>query len=243
MPGAAQATPGVRRQPSLLRKWLPLLGLAILGWVLSRLDAKELVRAFGRVGVSALALSCAAFSLNLWLKVWRWQRLLRAQSISLPHRYALPAFLSAQFYAQITIGRVGEFLRIEALTERGVSAGTALASCVFDRLLDVILVLFTGLGLGALWLGDVRVAIAAGAVALSVLLGVAALFVVFGGETYRGPGAGLLVRLETRPSGARSLRTVRELARGMRPMLRPRALLEASAWTLAAWCCYFEALF
>jgi uncharacterized membrane protein YbhN (UPF0104 family) len=26
-------------------------------------------------------------------------------------------------------------------------------------------------------------------------------------------------------------------------MLRPRALLEASAWTLAAWCCYFEALF
>jgi uncharacterized protein (TIRG00374 family) len=235
-----------RRSPPSWRRFLPLAGLCLLGWVLSRLDLRALSQAFGRVSLATLALSCGWFSLNLWLKAWRWQRLLLAQGIVLPHRVALAAFMSAQFYAQVTVGRVGEFVRIEALTERGVSAGRALSSCIFDRLLDVCLVLFAGSVLGAFVLGAARAAFAAALVmALLSLLG-AAFVNVLGRERARDPQAavpGWLAALERRPWATRALRVLRELARGMAPMLRSAALLEALVWTAIAWCGYFAALF
>ena len=222
-----------------VRKWLPLLGLVLLAWVLSRLDRGALASAFGQISAAALAQSCAWFGGNAWLKVVRWQRLLRSQGIPLPHRVALAAFLSSQFYAQVTVGRVGEFMRIEALLERGVRPGTALAACVFDRLLDVFVVLSLGVCLAALGLGDRRIAFAAAAslIGLSVL-GLWALSVLGRAEPVRQ-----LAPLARTRFGGRVLSFVRELAQGVVPMLRPRALAEASAWTLLAWCGYFAALF
>lgn len=222
-----------------LRKWLPLLGLVLLGWVLSRLERDALLEAFGRVGLGAVALSCLWFGINTAIKVWRWQRLLRSQGIELPHRVALAAYLSSQFYAQVTVGRVGEFMRIEALLERAVRPGTALAACVFDRLLDVCLVLSAGLCASAFWLGDMRVAWAAG---ISMLLlcgaGLLALWVL--GRPEPTPWLAPLARHRL---GARALRFARELAQGVVPMLRPAALSEAVVWTAAAWGFYFAALY
>jgi uncharacterized protein (TIRG00374 family) len=213
--------------------------LVLLGWVLSRLDRGALAGAFSQISAGALVASCAWFGGNAWLKVLRWQRLLLSQGIALPHRVALAAFLSSQFYAQVTVGRVGEFMRIEALLERGVRPGTALAACVFDRLLDVFVVLSLGVCLAALGLGDRRIAIAAavGMIALS-LLGLWALSVLGRAEPAR-----YLAPLTRWRFGARALGFVRELAQGVLPMLRPRALAEASFWTLLAWCGYFAALF
>lgn len=172
------------RRPAWFRL-LPLLGLCLLAWVLSRLDLRALSDAFGRVSLLTIALSCAWFTFNLWLKVYRWQRLLFAQGIRLPHRVALAAFMSAQFYAQVTVGRVGEFVRIEALTERGIGAGTALSSCIFDRLLDVFVVLFAGSVLGAFVLGAARAALAA-----ALVMALLALFALwFVRRVGREPGA------------------------------------------------------
>jgi uncharacterized protein (TIRG00374 family) len=227
------------RQTRALRKWLPLFGLVLLAWVLSRLDRVAFAKAFSEISASAVLLSCAWFGGNAWLKVLRWQRLLHSQNIVLPHRVALAAFLSSQFYAQVTVGRVGEFLRIEALLERGVRPATALAACVFDRLLDVFVVLSLGICLGALGLADRRVALAAAAIMLMLsALGVWALFVLG-----RSQPARFLEPLARTRFGAKALNFARELARGVVPMLRPRALSEATFWTLIAWCGYFAALF
>jgi glycosyltransferase 2 family protein len=227
------------RKPGRLRKWLPLLGLLLLGWVLARLDSGALAAAFSQISAGSLALSCAWFGGNAWLKVLRWQRLLRSQEIVLPHRVALAAFLSSQFYAQVTVGRVGEFMRIEALLERGVRPGTALAACVFDRLLDVFVVLSLGVCLGALGLGDPRIALAAGACMLVLsALGLWALSVLSRAEPARW-----LAPLGRSRFGARALGFVRELSQGVLPMLRPLPLAEAVLWTLVAWCGYFAALF
>lgn len=224
-------------KPPLWRKLLPLIGLAILAWLFTRLDMPALGRAFAQISWAALLGACASFSLNMWLKVLRWQRLLRAQAIVLPHRVALASFMSAQFYAQISVGRVGEFLRMEALIERGVSAGTALSSCVFDRLLDVYLVLATGAVLGLSVLGDRRAAIAAGvALLIGSLVGVG--FLVRLGRAAplsREPALGGLT--------ARIRRALSELARSTIPLLAPLPLAEAVLWTLVAWTFYFGALF
>ena len=225
------------RKPSRLRKWLPLLGLVLLAWVLSRLDLGQMGAAFARVSAGSVAFSCVFFALNLWLKVLRWQRLLRAQGIHLPHRVALAAFLSSQFYAQVTVGRVGEFLRVEALMERGVGPGTALAACIFDRLLDVYAVLCAGVCFGAFWLGDLRLAALAVALMLALaLMGAWAMQLLGREHTF-------LQRAQRWPLAARVLHHARELVQGVRPMLAVRPLLEAACWTVCAWCLYLAALF
>jgi uncharacterized membrane protein YbhN (UPF0104 family) len=227
------------RKPGPVRKWLPLLGLVLLGWVLSRLDRGALAAAFAQVGWSAIALACLWFGINAWLKVVRWQRLLLSQRIVLPHRVALAAFLASQFYAQVTVGRVGELMRIEALLERGVRPGSALAACVFDRLLDVFVVLSLGLCLGALGLGNRQLMLAAG---VSLLLLTAAGLWALSVLSRPQPAAWLAPLARTR-FGARALNLLRDIAQGVRPMLRPLPLAEATVWTLIAWCFYFAALF
>ena len=126
-----------RAQPPRWRKLLPLAGLLLLGFVLSRFDLHAVQVALLRVRPSAVLLACLLFSVNLMLKAFRWQRMLAAQGWRLPRPVAVAAFLGSQFYGQVTFGRVGELFRAEALIERGVPLGTALSSSVYDRLLDL----------------------------------------------------------------------------------------------------------
>jgi glycosyltransferase 2 family protein len=228
------------------RKLLPLLGFVLLAWVLSRLDLSGMGAALGRVPTSVLALSCGAFSLNFFLKAYRWHRLLLAQGIALPGRVSLAAFLSGQFYGQVTLGRVGEFFRVEALLERGVSAGAALASSVFDRLLDLFVVLLAASVLSALVLGDMRIAGLSLALMLVAALGVRFMLSALGSQASSGPVArvqGWFDALGRHRLLAGPVRGARDLAAGMGPMLAPGPLVEAALWTLVSWGFYFEALF
>ncbi|HEX7479522.1 MAG TPA: lysylphosphatidylglycerol synthase transmembrane domain-containing protein [Polyangiales bacterium] len=239
----AVAKPAVPRW----RKLLPLIGLLVLGWVLWRMDLPAMGRALGRVSVDTVLLASGSFCANLLLKAYRWQRLLAAQGIRIPLRVAVAAFLSGQFYGQVTLGRAGEFLRVEALLEREVSMGAALASCVFDRLLDLFVVLAAGSVLSALVLGDRRVALLALAMmvvgALAVALG---LHWVGAPAEPSGPSnlpQRVLAAMEQRKGiVARLAKMIRDMATGMRPMLRPLPLLEASFWSAIAWVGYFGAL-
>ncbi|HKU43495.1 MAG TPA: lysylphosphatidylglycerol synthase transmembrane domain-containing protein [Polyangiales bacterium] len=228
------------------RRWLPWIGLCVLAWILSRMDAVKMAHALRSVSAATLLLSAAAFSANLFLKAWRWQRLLQAQSIPLPARVSLAAFLSGQFYAQVTLGRLGEFFRIEALLERGVRAGNALASCVFDRLLDVFVVF----GLGAVFATRVLANRELAWLALALLVSGAALLGVL--LRYAVPlqpdaSPNLLQRwlggLEALRGIGRLVRGGREMLAGMLPMLRPAALAEALFWSAISWFGYFQALF
>ncbi len=240
------APPRARRQVPRWRKLLPWIGLVVLGIILANMDGEAMRRALGRVSGTTLALAAGAFSANLFLKAYRWQRLLRAQRIELPARVSLAAFLSGQFYAQVTLGRVGEFFRIEALLERGVSAGTALASCVFDRLLDVFIVF----GLGAVFatrvLADRTLAWTA---VFLLVLGAAVLFALLRYAVPVAPGAApnwlqlWLSELQGRRVIGRVVGSGRELLQGMLPMLRGPVLAEALVWSAVSWFGYFQALF
>jgi glycosyltransferase 2 family protein len=235
-----------RRPKPVWRRLLPLIGLVVLAFILSRLDGRAMADAVSRVSPLTLVLSFAAFTANMFLKALRWQRLLVVQGIDLPPRESLAAFLSGQFYAQITLGRVGEFFRAEVLLGRGVSPGRALASCVFDRLLDVIIVF----GLGATFAIGVLSNPTLALVALGALLvGLAVLVWLMRAVAPQPPGAaaGPLRRfvrgLAQRPLFARLLGGLRDLLQGMLPMLRPAPLSEALFWSAISWFGYFEALF
>lgn len=231
-----------RRVVPLWRKLLPLIGIVLLAWVLSHLDLRGMGAAIKRVSVPVLVLSSASFMLNTLIKAARWHGLLRTQGIILPARVTLAAVLSGQFYGQVTLGRVGEFFRVEALLERGVSAGAALASSIFDRVLDLFVVLLVGGVLGALVLGNMQIAAAA-----TVLMFAAALGLWFILSSLGAPDSGLVQRvrenLAARPLLWRIAKLVAELAQGIHPMIRPQSLLRALLWTSIAWFFYYAALF
>lgn len=218
----------------------------MLAFILSQLDGRAMAHALSRVSWVTIALAAFAFSFNLFLKAYRWQRLLLAQGIVLPASESLAAYLSGQFYAQVTLGRVGEFFRAEALLARGVSAGRALASCVFDRLLDVTIVFGLGAVFATLVLGDRTLAL----LALGVWFGlgiVAFALLRYAVPVVSGADANALQvwlgALESRRFIGRLVRGARELLAGMLPMLRVGPLLEALLWSGLSWFGYFQALF
>ncbi|MGD8859770.1 MAG: lysylphosphatidylglycerol synthase transmembrane domain-containing protein [Myxococcales bacterium] len=223
------------------RRALPLLGLVLLVWVLSRLDLGAMAAALAEVSWGAVGLGAGLFAVNLGIKILRWGRMLAVQGLRVPPAVVVAAFLSGAFYGQVTLGRLGEMVRAEALTERGVPLGQALSSCLYDRGLDVGLVLLLGASLGALVIGDARAAWLAAAVVLALAL--MALAVV------RAPALGSapwVMRLRERMARvsllARGLSVLDDLVAGIGVLLRPGFLLEAGLVTAVAWTGYFGAL-
>ena len=98
-PARPDGCPPTRAKPAVprWRRLLPLLGLVLLGWVLSRLDLGGMGAALGRIAPSVIALACGLFAVNFFVKALRWQRLLRAQGIEMPWRVTFAAFMSGQF--------------------------------------------------------------------------------------------------------------------------------------------------
>ena len=233
--------PPASRARSALRTWLPLLGIALLAYILSRQDWSELSAAFARLGARPIAEAALLFGANLLLKSVRFQRMGVAQGLSLPLPVAVASFFASQFYGQITFGRVGELYKTEALLERGVPLGTALSSSLYDRLLDLAVVTLLSAVLGAAVLGDARAA-AVAAVLVGALL-VAALAVLRARSLAAvGPIAKLRAWLDGRRGGRGLLAMLAQVVTGLDPLLRPSFLLPALAWTVVAWLGYFGAL-
>jgi len=223
---------------SWIRRALPLIGIALLAYVVSRLDAAAMRAAFNKASATDLLLACGVFGINLWLKAWRWQRMLYWQGIPLPARVALAAFFSGQFYGQVTVGRVGELMRAEALTATGVTTGRALSACLIDRVIDLSLVAGTATILSALLLADATGALVASVVLIG--LTVAGLLVLQAvAQRHEQQALGAFSR---RPAIRRALDFLVELIRGARPLLRPAAFAESLMWTALAWTGYFATL-
>jgi uncharacterized protein (TIRG00374 family) len=86
------------------------------------------------LGTALIVLS--AYALNAILKALRWHRMLQHQGVAIGWRTSIAAFMSGAFYGMLTIGRVGELMRAEALLEHAQSKTDALANAIADRLLD-----------------------------------------------------------------------------------------------------------
>lgn len=133
------------RSRDLARALLRLLGPALLVVVIVRIpDRAGMLRAIASASIWPLVVASLLNFVNVYLKVIRWQVLLRTRGIEYPTRRAFPAFLSSIYIGMLTPGRVGDVLRVQYLrAERGVSYAEGLASIVMDRLCDLyVLVVF-----------------------------------------------------------------------------------------------------
>jgi uncharacterized membrane protein YbhN (UPF0104 family) len=139
--------------PAQRRAWLGRgLGLALLAFLLWRLDAAQVAALLRRTDLRLLALVILALLPLIWLKTVRWQAILAGAGL----RYALwPAYLAyfgSLFVGLLTPGRLGEFVKMmHVQAECGATMAQALTSVLADRLFDLAaLVVVGGLALLAL---------------------------------------------------------------------------------------------
>jgi uncharacterized membrane protein YbhN (UPF0104 family) len=197
------------------------------------------------IPLSNLWLASAAFLLNLSIKAIRWHRMARQLSIPVTLPVSIAAFFSGCFWGLLTIGRIGEFYRAEALFDRAPSKLVALATCITDRLIDVAFLAYLALVLSILiflpWSVASRIALVAAA-----SVGVALVFV----------GLARLTRRRARlpvPSPAEGRRWQRwwlaaweqiaPLLVASRDLVFEWRMAETLALTAASWAAYFLTIY
>jgi uncharacterized protein (TIRG00374 family) len=131
-------------QPWLIR----LVGVVLLVYLLAKVDLKALLSIWAEARKIYLLVAVILAYLMMLFKVERWRVLLKAQEIPFSFQDANAAYFSAYYAGVVTPGRAGEFMKLLHLRQKaGASLGAGMVSVLFDRLLDVImLVLLASLG-------------------------------------------------------------------------------------------------
>jgi glycosyltransferase 2 family protein len=129
------------------KKWIfRLIGIAILIYILFRVDLSVYISFLRNLHLSAFICACGIVLSIYFIKSFRWKILLGGQGINYSYKNSFLAFTGSNFIAFITPGRVGEFTKIFYLkNDQNVPYARSFPSVLIDRLFDVYVLLLTGL--------------------------------------------------------------------------------------------------
>ena len=215
-----------------------LIGLAILVFILTRIDLKATLGALKGLHWGYLLLAIVANLPMFGLKAWRWQEMLKMQGISYPWRDAFLVFVAGLFLGLVTPGRVGEMSKALYLKQdRDVPVSVGLANVLMDRLFDLYTIMVLGTA-GLIWfrlLPDWALALILAGTLASLLLPIVLLS--------KRLASWMLAVVQRLPFVRRyqprlALATDR-FQQGLRPLLTPRLLLPLLL-TQLAYLVFFE---
>jgi putative membrane protein len=207
-----------------------LAGLALLAWLLSRVDLDAVLAAMEAIGIGGVAFIIGYHAAPLWLEMIGWRRLFRRPRPS-PWRLAWARWIGEAGNSLLP-SQAGELLRVRAAMLVGASGTAAASTIVVDVTLGVMTqVVFSLLGLAlfaaqaglpgsVLWL----------AAGIAALIGVIVLFVTMQHRGMFGALAPLVSRwMVHAPVLASGIdQSVRALWQ------RPRDLVAAALWRFAS---------
>jgi len=129
-----------------LKRYLRLLGIIVFGIILWRIDLKSLYNILRNARLEYLAGGLLLVVVILTIKSLRWRYLMQLQGIKFPPWDTFLMFSVGIFWGVLTPARVGELSKALYLTKKGYSLGKASASVVYDRLIDIFVLLLIGYG-------------------------------------------------------------------------------------------------
>jgi hypothetical protein len=121
---------------------------ALVAWIFSRTDFREVWAAFRSADLAPVLLAAALNPLGYYFSVSRWRLLLRAQGYDVPFGFLLRSFLVGVFFNNLLPGTVGgDAARAWQSSRAGTGKTRALAVVLVDRFLGLFtLMLFAGVG-------------------------------------------------------------------------------------------------
>ena len=127
------------------RNWLRLLGLALLAFLLWRVDTRQLGNVLYQVAPTLLVVAVLLNVPQISLKVFRWRWLLRSQQIQYGLWPASLSYFGSIFVGLLTPGRLGEFVKaLHVSQDCGMSTARAFSTVLADRLFDLYALLLVG---------------------------------------------------------------------------------------------------
>jgi len=133
------------KMKKVLSKYIRLIGLLILAYIITRIDFKALLVQFKSINLYFLF---AAIFMNLFLifaKAIRWKAFLIQQNLSISTKSAFSIYLSSLYIGFITPGRLGEISKALYLKQKQVTSFyKGLSGAIMDRLLDLYFLILLG---------------------------------------------------------------------------------------------------
>jgi uncharacterized protein (TIRG00374 family) len=126
-----------------MKKYLPwllrLLGPALLLYFLVfQVDLRTLLAIMREADPWPVILSLLLMPPFIWIKAWRWQRLMRELELDLPLSTAVGLYTVGLFLGATTPGQAGDLIKAWYLRDRGQPLAPAMLSVVLDRLCDLL---------------------------------------------------------------------------------------------------------
>lgn len=125
-----------------MKRYLPwllrLLGPALLVYFLTTINFRSLLNILGMADPWLIVLSIVLMPPFIWIKAWRWQRLIRALGLDLSLNTAAGLYTVGLFLGATTPGQAGDLVKAWYLRDRGAPLAPAMLSVVIDRLCDLL---------------------------------------------------------------------------------------------------------
>lgn len=129
-----------------MNKYLRLLGVIILCYILLTIDLTRLLSTLLKLNIQLFIYAIFLNIPGVFLKSFRWNQLLKKQSIQYNLKDSFLVYLSSIYAGIITPGRLGEFVKALYLkSDKGVSLSKGMSSVFIDRLLDMYLLIILGI--------------------------------------------------------------------------------------------------
>lgn len=124
-----------------LKKFLPLIGIALFIYIIYSIGLNKISEAFLQVNPSYLLLGSVLILLKPVLESLKWFYILKSQKINLDFSYIFNVNFISQYYGAITPGKVGSLIKAVYLQKKtNLPLSKTSSSVLIDRLLDLIVV-------------------------------------------------------------------------------------------------------
>ncbi len=117
-------------------KLLPIIGIILFLYILSKVDVNKVIQGFGRIDVVWFGLTMAVFGVQHIIKAIRWKLLIDSYGINYPLLQSLKGWLIGYSLSLITPGKIGDFARAYYLKDK-METGKSLTTVMADRVIDI----------------------------------------------------------------------------------------------------------
>ncbi|PWT88794.1 MAG: hypothetical protein C5B54_10040 [Acidobacteria bacterium] len=139
----AGCSPGLVLRNS--KNWLRLIGIALLIFLLSRINLQEMLSALRQAALPLVLLAVIANVPQIFLKAIRWRQLLRSQGIEYAAIPAMLSYFGSIFIGLLTPGRLGELVKAAHVShDCNIPKARAFSSVLVDRLFDLYALMILG---------------------------------------------------------------------------------------------------
>ena len=125
-------------------RMLRIFGIVIFVFIVLNIDLAATFQILAHVNTVFLTVAVVLIFPQIIMRAWRWQLLMKMQSITYSLKDASTVYFAGLFIGTITPGRLGDFIKVQYLRNAGHSMGKSFLSVLIDRLFDLASLILIG---------------------------------------------------------------------------------------------------